>query len=212
MVCLSVCQICPPPVQRILILFGRYTCGVKWHIVSDGVPGPTGGDIWGSNSQQKHAIANRCWHLANTNEELCGQRFWVFAKLHVACCYWSDGGVLAGVVVVSAGVCTTVHITAITRRCQACLSGCTMSSVSVTRLRWTSVLIAAGASTTAATSRMSSCHASCVSQVISQSINQSGIFNSQCGLSNTNCYWVHESHSVSLSLSLSGAGDDVMST
>ena len=39
--------------------FGRWTCGIQWHIVLDGGPWPPGeGDIWGQTPQPKKAIAN----------------------------------------------------------------------------------------------------------------------------------------------------------
>jgi len=40
--------------------FGRYTCGIQWHIVLDWGPWPPReGEMWESNPQPKHAIASR---------------------------------------------------------------------------------------------------------------------------------------------------------
>jgi len=60
----------------LLKLFDRFWCHFTIHtwdtvlrIVLDGGAWPPRGEIWGSNPQPKHAIANCCWHLANTNEK-----------------------------------------------------------------------------------------------------------------------------------------------
>jgi len=61
-VCLSVCRICVPCSSHSMNLkmpFGRYTCGVQWHIVLDGSPLPySGKGDYRLNPQPKHAIAN----------------------------------------------------------------------------------------------------------------------------------------------------------